>query len=103
MKDKCPVPTEALCPPGPVTNQGWTTGPELGPEKMGKGEGRFCSQGTVSCDAGVHTMTAGGMGKQTLLHYSSSVLPLFFTTPINRTTWHSLVDPGEPLSILIQD
>lgn len=92
-------------PPGPVTNLHWRTGPELGPEQMGKGERRFCSQGTVLCDGGVHAVAAGGMGRQTLLRRSSSLLLPFSTTPMNRTTWHSPAGPGEvseTLPILMQ-
>lgn len=78
----------------------------LGPVQMGKGEGRFGSQGTLPCGAGVHAVTAGGVGRQYVLHRSSFLLPPFSTNPINCTTWQSLLDPGEvsePLSVLTQD
>lgn len=105
MKDKCPVPkrhrvstVSSSSSHKPVLENG----PRAGPEAMGKGEGRFWSQGTVLCDAAVNTVTASDMGWQTLLHCSYSLLPLFSTTPINHTTWYSLVE-SEPLPMLIQD
>lgn len=104
-KTNAPCPRSTVspsCPPAPLTNLCWRMGLELGPEAMGKGEGKFWSQGTVLCDTVVHTVTASDMGWQTLLHCSYSLLPPFSTTPINHTTWHSLVD-SEPLSMLIQD
>lgn len=89
-----------------MENLCWRRGPEPGPEQVGKGKWRFCSQGRVSCQAGVHTVTVRGMGRQTLLHCSSSLLPPSPTNPINQglphLTCHSLVGPGEPLSALTQ-
>lgn len=71
--------------------------------RWGRVRGGFAAR-DPSCEAGIRAVTASGICKQTSCYTPPfSSLPLFFTTPVNPTTCHSLAGPGKPLFVLIQD